>query len=136
MNIHVIKEKIIPLPAGNVRKGIQIGSVGFEGIEEIYFSELHKGVIKGWKKHKEMKMNLMCIHGMVKFVFYNENNMEFSEYIVSSENNIRLSVEPGYYFAFQNMVDYTSVIGNFASMKHDDAEVVREDLSFINYNWS
>ena len=46
---------------------------GFAGFGEAYFSTVKQGRIKGWKKHREMTMNLVVIFGCVKFVLYIDN---------------------------------------------------------------
>ena len=42
----------------------------FKDFGEAYFSFINQGCIKGWKKHKEMTLNLVVPIGKVKFVIY------------------------------------------------------------------
>ena len=62
----------------------------------VYFSEIEYCKIKAWKKHIKMQMNLVVPVGLVKFVFYEEKEKFFQEFILGLENYCRLSVPPGF----------------------------------------
>ena len=35
---------------------------------EIYFSTVHRGVVKGWHRHDDMTLNYACVYGRIKLV--------------------------------------------------------------------
>ena len=54
--------KIIEREQGNVMHALKNSDAGFDGFGEAYFTFVNNGVIKGWKKHREMTLNLIvCI---------------------------------------------------------------------------
>ena len=87
--------KIIDTPGGNVMHAIKKSSSGFMGFGEAYFSWINKGVIKAWKRHKIMTLNLVVPVGKIKFVLYDDrdsSDIKFQEFILSTENYFRLTV--------------------------------------------
>ena len=79
--------------AGNIIKFIDIKSKFFDKFGEIYFSEVNYKMIKGWKLHKQMQMNICVPAGEVKFVLFcnekfNEIIMNKKSYILKKMNNI------------------------------------------------
>ena len=69
--------KKIHHPKGDIFHAIKKSDVGFFGFGEAYFSTVNQGDIKGWKKHKEMILNLVVPVGEIEFVVYNENTKIF-----------------------------------------------------------
>ena len=51
--VTVFKTKAINNQKGNLYKFVDIKSNFFKGFGEIYFTEIKKNKIKGWKKHKK-----------------------------------------------------------------------------------
>ena len=46
-------------PKGDIFHAMKVSDDGFIGFGEAYFSTINKDVIKGWKKHTEMTLNLV-----------------------------------------------------------------------------
>ena len=44
----------------------------FAGFAEIYFSSVHPGVVKAWKRHRRMTVHYACMHGRVRVVLWDE----------------------------------------------------------------
>ena len=61
---------------GSIKKIINRLDNEYKGFGEIYISSVEKGIIKAWKYHKEMTLNLIVISGAIKFVFLMEKNLE------------------------------------------------------------
>ena len=129
------EQKIINLDKGNLMHFIKKNDESYNGFGEIYFSNIIKGTIKGWKKHKKMTMNLCVPRGIVKFVFFTENKKFIEEIIIGESNYIRITVPPGIWFAFQGMSNNISLVCNFSNIIHDPEEVDNLDLNEINYSW-
>lgn len=88
-------------------------------LKEIYFSSVKQGVIKGWKRHNQMTLNVAVIRGSVKFtVRYLETSHSFN---LGEENYQRLTVPPGYWVAFEG-ISRDNVIVNCADEIHDKNE--------------
>ena len=60
-------------PKGDIYHAMKKSDDGFDGFGEAYFSTVHKNDIKGWKKHRDMTLNLLVPIGEIKFVVYNED---------------------------------------------------------------
>ena len=50
--------EIIQVEGGNVLHAMKNGDTGFSGFGEAYFSSVEHKVIKGWKRHFEMILNI------------------------------------------------------------------------------
>lgn len=121
-------------PKGDILHGMKKTDEGFSGFGEAYFSTIHKDDIKGWKKHKEMVLNLVVVSGAIEFVVYNEKNKDFFAVTLSHENYQRLTVFPRMWVAFRG-IKKNSMLLNLASLEHDPAETVSINLECIDYAW-
>ena len=72
-NILVIPLKQIPTDGGNVMHALKKSDTGFNDFGEVYFSWIEHGVIKAWKYHQRMTLNLIVPVGGVNFVFHLTN---------------------------------------------------------------
>ena len=98
--------KKIHHPKGDIFHAIKKSDVGFFGFGEAYFSTVNQGDIKGWKKHKEMILNLVVPVGEIEFVVYNENTKIFFNTKISQNNYQRLTVKAGLWVAFKGIGEY------------------------------
>ena len=126
----------IKVDGGNVFHGIKNTDSGYVGFGEAYFSMIHPGSIKAWKKHGEMTMNLIVPQGMVRFVFYDEINCEFRSEIIGEDSYSRITVPPRIWFGFKGIAHKSSLILNFADIQHCPEESERVDISEIYYDWN
>ncbi len=118
--------------AGNIIKFIDIKSKFFDKFGEIYFSEVNYKMIKGWKLHKQMQMNICVPAGEVKFVLF--CNEKFNEIIMNKKSYI-LTIYPNTWFAFQGMSKNLNLVTNFSNIVHTDEESITKPLSQFNYEW-
>jgi len=130
---------IIPVPGGDVMHALKSSEVGFENFGEAYFSNIEFGVIKAWKRHRQMQLNLIIPIGRVKFVLFDDRNgvenSVFQEVILSPENYLRLTIPPLIWVGFQGLAKENSTLLNIASIEHSDEELDRRSLNDINYSW-
>ena len=80
---------IIRTPGGDVLHAMKNNSPGFDNFGEAYFSEIQPNVIKGWKRHRNMTLNLVVPIGKVQFVLFDDrksDNIQFQKIIISREN--------------------------------------------------
>ena len=64
-------------PKGDIFHAMKKSDNGYDGFGEAYFSTVNQNVIKGWKKHTKMTLNLIVPMGEIKFVVYNDNSKDF-----------------------------------------------------------
>lgn len=121
-------------PKGDIYHGMKKSDPGFSGFGEAYFSTIHKGDIKGWKKHTEMTLNLIVLNGEIEFVIYNEEEKEFFSILLSHKNYQRLTVKPGVWMAFRGL-DSDNMLLNLANLEHDPQESINIHLEEIHYAW-
>lgn len=131
----ITKEKIINAEKGNIHHLIKQSSDGFTGFGEAYLSSVQKNLVKGWKKHQLMTLNLCVIFGCIRFVIYDESYENFDVILIDSQDNKRLTIKPETWLAFQ-AVNKDSLILNIADIPHDPNEHVNKPIEAFNFNWS
>ena len=127
--------KRIPTPGGDVLHALKSTEGAFYGFGEAYFSFVEPGVIKAWKQHLRMTMNLVVPVGSVRFVFHDSFTLSFREEIIGESNYQRLTVPPNIWFGFQGVASTPSLLLNLASVPHDPAEVKRKTLAEVQSIW-
>lgn len=133
-------------PKGDVFHAMKCVDPGFDGFGEAYFSSIIQGLVKAWKCHSKMTLNLVCIVGKIHFVLYDgrENSPtrgEFMEITLSPESPDmyrRLTIPPGVWMAFVGIGEGKSILLNVANIPHDPAEQVNIPIeeSGIDFDFS
>jgi dTDP-4-dehydrorhamnose 3,5-epimerase len=101
----------------------------FCGFGEAYFTTVHQGHCKGWKKHNKMTLNLVVPVGDVTFYLYDINELK-TKYITLGESNYaRLTVPPGLCMAFSGSGSGLNMVLNIASVSHNPQEAETYPLS-------
>jgi dTDP-4-dehydrorhamnose 3,5-epimerase len=134
----ITKLDVIDVLGGNVMHAMKETSSGYSGFGEAYFSQIEKGAIKAWKRHKEMTLNLVVPVGEIKFVLFDDrevSNIQFQEVIISKDNYCRLTVPPMIWIGFQGLSDGDSMLLNMANIEHDKYEVDKKNIEQIEFNW-
>lgn len=126
---------------GDVYHALKCSEESFTQFGEAYFSTVQSGVVKGWKKHTEMKMNLVVPVGSIRFVLFDDRpesstNGVFYEITLSHDNYCRMTVAPGIWMAFQGQGHELNLLLNIASIEHSPVEAKTAVLESISYNWS
>ena len=139
-NVYINSTKIINVDGGDIYQAMKCTDDGFNGFGEAYFSTIKFGVIKAWKYHKRMTMNLVVPVGKIRFVMYDERNDSstkgmFQDVSLSRSNYCRLTVPPKVWLGFQGMSPEIAIILNIASIPHDPKEIVNKDIDEIPFNW-
>jgi len=117
---------------GTVLHGIKRTDPGFAGFAEAYFSTVETGVTKGWKRHREMTLNLVVPVGAIEFVLYDDRAGSptiglLSSVRISPENYARLTVPPGVWLAFKGLSPGLNLLMNCANIVHDPLEADNVD---------
>lgn len=114
----------------------------FSGFGEIYFSSVFPGMVKGWKRHRQMTANYACIFGRVRLVLYDDRdgsstNGALMELLLSPDEYALAVIPPGIWHGFQGAGQPAAILANCASQPSDPAELDRLDpnASEIPYTW-
>ena len=132
--------EIIAMEGGDVLHAAKMSDEGIIGFGEAYFSKIKKNMIKAWKRHKEMTLNIIVPLGEIRFVLYDDRSKSPSrgkQFIVdlSLKNYNRLTVPPMIWMGFQGIGDDINMLLNIASIPHDPPEADRLDIDSIHYDW-
>lgn len=125
---------------GNIFHALKATDETFVSFGEAYFSNVNYGVIKGWKKHTRMFLNLVVPLGTIKFVLFDDRELsttfgQFQEVEIGESNYQRLFVPPGVFVSFQGIGLNRNMLLNIASIPHDPMESVNKVLPEICYSW-
>ena len=139
-NVYINSTKIINVDGGDIYHAMKCTDDGFNGFGEAYFSTIKFGVIKAWKYHKRMTMNLVVPVGTIRFVMYDERKDSstkgmFQNVSLSRSNYCRLTVPPKVWLGFQGMSPGIAILLHIASIPHDPKETVNKDIDEIPFNW-
>jgi dTDP-4-dehydrorhamnose 3,5-epimerase len=138
--VEVTKLEHIPTAGGCVMHGLNRDEISFSGFGEVYFSCVEEGKIRGWKKHREMTLNLIVVLGNIRFVLIEGREMTDSlvidEITLSPDKNYsRLTVPPGVWVGFQGVDCQKNILANIANIKHDPTEADQVALDDFDFNW-
>lgn len=131
--IQVTPLKIINGPKGDVRHALKASDSNFLGFGEAYFSTMHQGEIKGWKRHNRATLNLILSYGRVRFIAFDDrdgssSHGSFAEIVLSFDNYMRLTIGPGIWLAFQGLSEENAIL-NICNLQHDPTEADSRDLN-------
>ena len=121
-------------PKGDIYHAMKKSDIGYDGFGEAYFSAINKNVVKGWKKHTKMTLNLIVPIGEIEIIVYDDTLSEFFSVILSQENYQRLTVTPNLWLAFKGL-GTENILLNVASIEHDPSESENLELKDIYYEW-
>lgn len=133
--------KIISGELGSVMHALKKSEDTFASFGEVYFSLIKEGARKGWKKHREMVLNIVVPHGKIRFIIYDDRADSFSyqQYSIlalsPTQNYQRLTIQPGLWVAFEGLFKGESMLLNISSIEHDpsEAETCSIDSDIIKY---
>ena len=136
----ITPQKRILNPKGDILHAMKCSSAGYVGFGEAYFSIVHPGVIKGWKRHRSATLNLIVPVGLVRFVIYDDRPQsssvgQFIDVNIGEENHVRLTVSPGLWVAFTGISEGLNMLLNISSEEHDPAEADNIELDAIPFGW-
>ena len=110
---------------------------------EVYFSEIHSGKIKAWKRHKKKIQNLTVPINKIRLVIYDNRSSSSThgkivEYELGRPDHYCLvHIPPMLWYGFQTLGDQTALIANCADQPHDpeETESLPVDSNEIPYQW-
>ncbi len=133
----------IPDERGAVLHMLRDDSEGFERFGEIYFSTVYPGAVKGWHRHREMRLNYAVPVGMVKLVCFDDRPTSPTrgnvvELHVGEMNYVLVSIPPGVWNGFKGEGVVPALVANCATIHHSADEIERLDpaTNEIPYDWA
>ncbi len=132
--------KVINVEGGDVLHGMKCSDSGYLGFGEAYFSTVDTAVVKAWKRHHHMTLNLIVPIGEVRFVIYDDrhdsvSHGQYQEVVLSKGNYCRLTVPPMVWMGFQGIGDSKNMLLNIADIEHRPEEADRKEINAIKYDW-
>ena len=131
--------KIIEQTQGYVMHGMKASDYSCAGFGEAYFSTVNNGLIKGWKLHRKMTLNLIVPKGKIRFVIHDASLdslggdvVPLIDTVLGPHNYSRLTVPPGFWVAFQGTVIDSNMLLNIADIEHDPEESINRSVDFFS----
>lgn len=126
-NVQLTALKIIEGQSGSVLHALKRHEASFSAFGEAYFSTVNYNSVKGWKKHRQMILNIVVPVGCIQFVLFDGRETsstykEMQEVILSKQNYQRLTVPPGVWMAFKGKDQGVNMLLNIASIPHESDE--------------
>lgn len=115
-------------PLGDIQHGMKAGDAGYAGFGEAYFTRVLPGAVKGWKRHRQMVLNLLVPCGAVRFYLRHDDGRRQVYLLGDAPDSVagsvyaRLTVPAGWWVAFEGVGPQLNQVLNLASMAHDPAE--------------
>lgn len=129
---------------GTVLHMIRSDSSEFSQFGECYFSEIHPGVVKAWKKHHDQTQNLAVPVGRIRIVIF-DNRVDSSSKdtlkileLGRPDSYKRLRIPPGVWYGFTCISETSALIANCTDLPHDpnESELTPLNNPEIPYTWS
>ena len=137
--IRLFKKDLKKNKKGNVLRFIEI-SPEFKKITEVYFSEIKKNKIKGWKKNLTSSQFLYVVKGSIQIVFY-KNPRKIGKKINifkigERKKYSKVIIPKNYWYSFKGLTKGNLIV-NALSVKHKDCKMISCDLenNIIPYSW-
>jgi dTDP-4-dehydrorhamnose 3,5-epimerase len=136
--------KIISDDRGAVMHMLRADQAHFQTFGEIYFSAVNPGVIKAWKRHREMTLNLAVVSGSMRLAIYDDRpdsptrgQVQDLE-IGPAAQYLLVTVPPRLWYGFACVGDAPALMANCATIPHDPAETdgLPIDTNDIPFDWT
>ena len=129
----IVPLRIIADERGSVMHMLRSDAPHFASFGEIYFSTVHRGVVKGWKRHRRMQLSLAAPVGTIRLICFDGRADSATagrsiDLTIGPANYQLVVIPPGVWTAFQGIADGTSLLANCASIPHDPAEADTQSM--------
>lgn len=110
---------------------------------ELYCSLVNAGVVKGWKRHKEITQSMSVPEGMMKIVIYDDRPNSSTKGTIKTiefgiDDYVLVRLPPMVWYSFKAISEKHAIIVNYVSQPYDpkESEVLPLSSSHIPYSWS
>ncbi len=136
--------EIIEDNRGAVMHMLRANEPHFIKFGEVYFSMIRPNVIKAWKRHKEMTLNIAVPIGRVRLVAYDDRENSpstkiFNEFLLGpSDLYALITIPPMLWYGFQNIGPTDAFLANCATIPHnpEESEQLNIENSVIDFSWT
>ena len=143
-DLKVTPLRIIEDDRGSVMHMLRLDDPHFEKFGEIYFSTTRPNMIKAWKRHKRMILNVAAPVGRIRLVVYDARTESASykkvdEFILGPSDRYELiTIPPMIWFGFQNIGPTDALLANCATIPHEPDEAEQRELNDmpLKFDWS
>ena len=115
-------------------------------LQEVYFSLIYPGVIKGWHRHTTMTLNYVVPVGHIKLVLFDDRKFspsmyELQEIYIGTTCYKIVQIPPMVWNGFVAVGGQLALVANATNLVHDPKEIERmAPKDFINssgfdYDW-
>lgn len=115
----------------------------FTRFGEVYFSGVHPGKVKAWRRHRRLTSHLAVPVGAIRLVLFDAREDSPTagvlQMVETGESHYALvTVPPGVWSGWQGLGPSLALVANCATEPHDPAEVERLDADSpaIPFSWS
>ena len=128
--------KRISVEGGDVLHGLKKSDREFVGFGEAYFSIVKPDVIKGWKRHNTVTLNLIVPMGAIRFVVLKQLSDcdAIFDQVIGGSDYSRVTISPGVWLGFQG-VSKNNMLLNIIDQEHDPKEADNEALEKSGFKW-
>ena len=132
--VRVSPRRVIEDPRGDVLHMLKRTDEVFTQFGEVYFSKIHPGQQKSWRRHRVATSQLAVPVGTVHFVLVDDRATsstcgEQADVIIGETSYSLLTIPPMVWYAFKNAGTSTALIGSCSSLPHDPNESDRRELT-------
>ncbi|MGE0041814.1 MAG: dTDP-4-dehydrorhamnose 3,5-epimerase family protein [Vicinamibacterales bacterium] len=108
----------------------------FAGFGEIYFSAVHAGAVKAWRRHRRLTSNVAVPAGSVRLVLVDgragsPDAGRRLEVVLGEDAYALVTIPPGVWAGWEGLGPGTALVANCATGPHDPAEVERADAASL-----
>ncbi len=142
--VKVKKLKVIPDERGRLMEMLRSDDEVFEKFGQVYMTTTYPNVVKAWHFHKEQADNIVCVHGMIKLVLYDQRNdsqtfNSVSEFYLGVNNPLLIHVPPdichGWMCVSQEEAMIVNVPTEVYNYDRPDEHRIDPHINEIPYDW-
>ena len=142
--VELVELQQIETEGGSVLHMLRSDSPLFRKFGEVYFSEVYSGVVKAWKRHKEMTQHFAVPVGKIRVVLFDDREDsktkgKVCEYVLGRPDHYALlRIPPMVWYGFMSLSRGPTIIANCTDLPHAHEESVRAlpDDPRFPYNWN
>ena len=128
---------------GAVLHMLRSDSPVFSKFGEIYFSLINLGIVKAWKRHRQMMQRIAVPVGRVRLVLFDDRHKSSSKGQIEEitlgrpDQYYLICIPPLIWYGFQGISEMPAFLANCPNIPHDPKESEQLPVSngHISYSW-
>lgn len=111
---------------------------------QVHLTTVHRGAIKGWRRHRERTDCLAAVRGTVRVGLYDARpgsptEGEVNEFFIGERSPLRLTIPPGVWFGLKGVGEGEALVVVLTDRAHDaldpDEERLDPHVNEIPFDW-